>query len=670
MRQFVVKTFFAIPYPVRRAVKRYLPTRVVELGASKIGAWSYATARTSELKEILQETRETIRQELSSSSLVFPSKSNIPTSLVNRVTSSPVLCRVTAPDYLTPFQPKKELHNQYGTLSAYVAQSIVRPNLIGARLWENDIRIAAYMDNLKTYLANCYAKREQTELISIIMPTRNRGKVIADAILSVLMQSYENWELFVVDDASDKPEAAEIVETFRDSRIRCIQLKNQVGNGRARNAGIDKASGTVIAYLDDDDQWDPDHLLVLFNQMRDAKAKIAYGAQAVWTGFNEETGLGNGFKSLRFAPFNRSLLENANYISMISLIHDHSILGGSGKFDTKLHRFLDWDLFLRLTEVDTPIAVPCITSHYFQARAAVSISSPADKTIALAAIRRRQTGRSDWTAQLIGKDGTKHVAYGVPKRARLARRSKLAEIPSEPIEIIIPNYEAAAQLEACVKSITQLTDLPYRITVVDNGSSHGTRQSLYAFCRQFSNVRFIEDDGPSGFSYAVNRGFAEIEDTDCDVLILNNDTVVTPDWLTELRYVLWKHSDAGMAVPRQVLPANSHIIKPHVPGAMDTYECDINLSSHHGNVLNPHFDQDDRLVELTFAPLFCSLVRADLIKQLSGLDARNGPHYRSDWILCDAIRRICGKRILYTPHSKVYHLQGVASATFKAAKGK
>jgi hypothetical protein len=122
-----------------------------------------------------------------------------------------------------------------------------------------------------------------------------------------------------------------------------------------------------------------------------------------------------------------------------------------------------------------------------------------------------------------------------------------------------------------------------------------------------------------------------------------------------------------MAVPRQVLPAGNRITKVHVPGAMDACECDINLSIHHNNILDLEFDREDELVELTYAPLFCGLLRPQTIRAARGLDSGNAPHYRSDWILCDFIRRHLQQRIVYTPHSKVYHLQGIATEKRKSS---
>lgn len=210
-------------------------------------------------------------------------------------------------------------------------------------------------------------------------------------------------------------------------------------------------------------------------------------------------------------------------------------------------------------------------------------------------------------------------------------------------------------------SIAEHTLTPYSVLVIDNGSSDETCAQLDRMIPSFENVRLIRETSAPGFSFAVNLGLSEIADRNEKIVILNNDTLVTPDWLDELRYVLFKHQDAGMAVPRQVIPAGAKALKLHMPAANAGFECDINLSSQHDNILDPEFDRDDGLVELSFAPLFCGLIRAQTIKALGGLDHLNGPHYRSDWIFCEALRRILNQRILYTPFSKVYHLQGVAT---------
>lgn len=88
-------------------------------------------------------------------------------------------------------------------------------------------------------------------LVSVILPTFNRAYILGEAIKSVLSQTYNNWELIIVDDGStDK--TADLVNTFKDKRIKYFKKKN-AGPCAARNYGISKSRGKWITYLDSDD---------------------------------------------------------------------------------------------------------------------------------------------------------------------------------------------------------------------------------------------------------------------------------------------------------------------------------------------------------------------------------------------------------------------------------
>lgn len=96
-------------------------------------------------------------------------------------------------------------------------------------------------------------------LVSIITPTYNCAKFIGKTIESVLKQTYTNWEIVIVDDAStDNTE--EIVKQYNDKRIKYIKLKQNSGADVARNIAIEEAKGKYMAFLDSDDLWQPDKL--------------------------------------------------------------------------------------------------------------------------------------------------------------------------------------------------------------------------------------------------------------------------------------------------------------------------------------------------------------------------------------------------------------------------
>lgn len=99
------------------------------------------------------------------------------------------------------------------------------------------------------------------KLVSIIMPTYNCGKFIAKTIDSVLAQTYDNWELIIVDDRS-KDNTKEIVETYQkdDKRIKYYMLEVNSGAAVARTEAMKLATGSYMAFLDSDDIWLPNKL--------------------------------------------------------------------------------------------------------------------------------------------------------------------------------------------------------------------------------------------------------------------------------------------------------------------------------------------------------------------------------------------------------------------------
>lgn len=100
--------------------------------------------------------------------------------------------------------------------------------------------------------------RSKENFISIITPTYNASKFIADTIQSVKSQTHSNWELIIVDDCSTDT-TTELVEKEieSDNRIKLIKLMENGGPANARNIALVQAKGSYIAFLDSDDLWHP-----------------------------------------------------------------------------------------------------------------------------------------------------------------------------------------------------------------------------------------------------------------------------------------------------------------------------------------------------------------------------------------------------------------------------
>lgn len=130
-------------------------------------------------------------------------------------------------------------------------------------------------------------------LISIIVPVYNAGKYIRETIACVEAQTYENWELLLVEDCStdDTPEIiGEYMAGQGDSRVRLIRQPSNAGAARARNKGLQEARGRYIAYLDADDLWEPEKLEKELRFMDEKDAAFAFTGYE----FADELGMGTG----------------------------------------------------------------------------------------------------------------------------------------------------------------------------------------------------------------------------------------------------------------------------------------------------------------------------------------------------------------------------------------
>jgi glycosyltransferase involved in cell wall biosynthesis len=113
-----------------------------------------------------------------------------------------------------------------------------------------------------------------TPLFSVVIPVYNRARSLGIALRSVLQQTEQDFEIIVVDDGSnDQPE--QIVEAAGDPRIRFVRQENR-GGSAARNAGIDRARGRFVAFLDSDDRFLPHHLAAMRQLLETTEDSAGY----------------------------------------------------------------------------------------------------------------------------------------------------------------------------------------------------------------------------------------------------------------------------------------------------------------------------------------------------------------------------------------------------------
>jgi glycosyltransferase involved in cell wall biosynthesis len=186
-------------------------------------------------------------------------------------------------------------------------------------------------------------------LVSVIIPAYNRAAVLPRAINSILAQTYQDFEIIVVDDCS-KDNTDEVMRSLRDPRIRYIKHEKNKGGNAARNTGIKEAKGELIAFLDSDDEWLKDKLtqqIDLF--LRSGRSLgLVYGGQKL---HNENTGQISDFRGEKKGDVLKDLLVR-NYIGSLSVVMVRSeYLRQVNGMDETLKSCQDWDLYIRLSRV-------------------------------------------------------------------------------------------------------------------------------------------------------------------------------------------------------------------------------------------------------------------------------------------------------------------------------
>lgn len=132
-----------------------------------------------------------------------------------------------------------------------------------------------------------------SELVSVIVPVYNAEKFIREAMDSVRAQTYESWELLLVEDGSSDGSAdviTDYIAEMQETRIRLIRQPSNQGAARARNRGVREAAGRYIAYLDADDLWMPEKLEHEIQFMEKKNAAFAFTGYE----FADEHGVGLG----------------------------------------------------------------------------------------------------------------------------------------------------------------------------------------------------------------------------------------------------------------------------------------------------------------------------------------------------------------------------------------
>lgn len=345
---------------------------------------------------------------------------------------------------------------------------------------------------------NKIMERYMIPKVSVVLSTYNRSERLKRCITSILAQSFTDFELIIVDDASID-DTEKVVRYFesKDDRVRYIKRDSNFGTHTLpKNEGTKAAKTDYIAYFDDDNIMLSDHLALLYKYITESDADVVYGQSIV---FDE---------SLRNPPMvsvtsdinsNQGInIFQQNFIDTNQVICKKKTIESIGGWDETMPRFADWNLFVRLKKINAKfLLIPHIITEYHVHGEMNQGKYP--------------QFMFDTISCKIWPDKT---LYGPRKRARVA--------------VFTLTKDRLDYTKEAFQALREKTQYPFDHYVVDNGSTDGTKEWL-----KTQAVTLIDNEKNVGISKGSNQALDKmgVENYDLIIKVDNDCKVWTPAWL-------------------------------------------------------------------------------------------------------------------------------------------
>jgi GT2 family glycosyltransferase len=358
--------------------------------------------------------------------------------------------------------------------------------------------------------------------ITLVVPAFNTPqRYMKPLIDSVCNQTYENWQLCIVD-GSTSSDSTELIKRLAatDARIKYIKVEGNLGIADNTNAALKYIEGEYIAFLDHDDvlpKWALNEVATTIAQ--NPKADIIYSDEDRLT----ENGL------VRMSPFFKpdwspELFLSANYITHLFVIRK-SLMQKLKELRSEYDGSQDYDLALRALEYNPVIVhIPKVLYHMRMAKSSTA-NSISQKSYA------HDTGKSA-LEDYLRRNNIKAEVLEIPDRPTNHRiKYKLTEQPR--VSIIIPFKDKIELLEACLNSMKATTYKNYELILVSNNSVESQTHEYLNKLRGKKNIKIYEYNKP--FNYSEVNNFGRKKAKGSILVFLNNDTeVINKEWLEEL----------------------------------------------------------------------------------------------------------------------------------------
>ena len=480
--------------------------------------------------------------------------------------------------------------------------------------------------------------------ISIVVPLYNTPQqFLVELLDSVQNQTYQNWELCMVDAGQQEEVGRTVLErAASDSRIRYKKLDRNEGIAGNTNQGFAFATGDYIALLDHDDILHPCALWYVADAIVKQSADFVYTDEVTFEGDIDHLTV------YHFKPdYMLDNLRSNNYICHLSVFSAALLAKVGGDERAEFNGSQDYDLYLRLTEqAQKVVHIPHILYYWRSSPTSVASNISAkmycleSAVKALRAHYQRVGVPVDDVSMIPDTPGFYKTDYTITKPGR--------------VSILIPSCDHASDLRTCVESIYRRSTYPdFEIIIIENNSKEPATFRYYDQLQKEhpENLKVLYWQG-TGFNYSALNNFGAKAATGEYLLLLNNDTeVIAPRWMEEM--VMYAQQDRVGCVGAKLLYPDNTIQHAGIGFGFLTLAAHMHKNfpvGHPGYMGRLSYAQD--VYAVTAA---CLMVRKDVYEQVEGLDESFAVAF-NDVDFCVRVRE-AGYTNVFTPFAQLYHYE-------------
>lgn len=498
----------------------------------------------------------------------------------------------------------------------------------------------AYIPTEETLETQRKQKFDYSPLISIAVPAyQTPVEFLRQMIESLIVQTYSNWELCIVNASPDNEEMQKVLAEYSagDSRVRFCNLKENLGIAENTNRAFAMTKGEFVGLLDHDDLLAPNALYEIVKILQDHPQ-----ADALYTDEDKvTTELDEHFQPHLKPDFNLDLLRSNNYICHFFVVRK-SIVEKAGGFRKEFDGAQDYDFIFRCTEnAGEVLHVPEILYHWRTHKASTA-DNPASKMYAFEAGKRAIEAHLERTGTKGEVSHTQDLGF---------YRVKYPVQGKPLVSVIIPNKDEKETLQTCLEMLEKNTGYQnFEIIIVENNS---TTDEIFRYYKELSGNRKIHLlRWGKKFNYSAINNFAAAHAKGEYLLFLNNDVKsINPDWLEEMLGVCQRPEVGGVGA-KLIYPDNT----------IQHAGCVIGMGGIAGHMFvdmpadrTGYLHKASLLQDMSAVTAACLLMKKEVFEQTGGFTEELAVAF-NDVDLCLKVRKN-GYLIVYDPYAKLYHME-------------